>query len=253
MHAFTRGDAHFNSAYSFDFLYAEQLTPALVRDALAQWQGGGDEGWPSWAFANHDAPRWISRWAPADARAAYARMVMALFIALRGNIIFWQGEELGLTQVEIEYERLQDPEAIANWPLTLSRDGSRTPMVWCDTAPHGGFSEAEPWLPIGTDHVALAASCQTGDDQSLLELTRTLLALRRASPSLMLGSLTVETADDSLLIFHRMHDGQHLVCAYNMDAVPLLWSGPNGTVLASTNGATIEQLPAYSGIIIETT
>ncbi|MEK6540635.1 MAG: alpha-amylase family glycosyl hydrolase [Pseudomonadota bacterium] len=251
MHAFTSGDAHFNSAYSFDFLYAEQLTPALVRDALAQWQGDGDEGWPSWAFANHDAPRWISRWAPVHARAAYARMVMALFIALRGNIIFWQGEELGLTQVEIEFEHLQDPEAIANWPLTLSRDGSRTPMVWCDTAPHGGFSSGEPWLPIGDDHLALAVSQQTGDDGSLLELTRRLLGVRQANAALCLGSMTVETASENLLLFHRDHDGQRMICAYNMGAEPLLWSGPNGNILVSVNGATTDHLPAYSGIIIE--
>lgn len=253
MHAFTRGDSHFNSAYSFDFLYAERLTPSLVRDALEQWQGDGDEGWPSWAFANHDAPRWISRWAPVDARAAYARMVMALFIALRGNIILWQGEELGLTQVDIPYERLQDPEAIANWPLTLSRDGSRTPMVWCGDHKHAGFSEVEPWLPIGADHAALAASSQAGDEHSLLELTRHLLALRRASPALMLGSLMVETADDGLLIFRRDHDEQHLICAYNMGAQPLAWSASNGAVLVSVGGATTHHLPAYSGIIIEIT
>ncbi|MEQ1508784.1 MAG: alpha-amylase family glycosyl hydrolase [Sphingopyxis sp.] len=253
MHAFTRGDAHFNSAYSFDFLYAERLTPALVRDALEQWSDGGDEGWPSWAFANHDAPRWISRWAPVDARAAYARMVMLLFIALRGNIILWQGEELGLTQVDIPYERLQDPEAIANWPLTLSRDGSRTPMIWCDGTPHGGFSSGEPWLPIGEDHLALAASRQTGDENSLLELTRQLLALRRATPALTLGSLTVATADDSLLIFHRMHAGQHLVCAYNMGASARDWACEPGIVLTSVGGASCNKLPPYSAIIIAIT
>ncbi len=55
---------------------------------------------------------------------------MLLFTALRGNIILYQGEELGLAQIEIPYAQLQDPEAIANWPLTLSRDGARTPMPW---------------------------------------------------------------------------------------------------------------------------
>ena len=53
---------------------------------------------------------------------------MAVICALRGNIILYQGEELGLGQVEIPFEEVQDPEALRNWPLTLSRDGARTPM-----------------------------------------------------------------------------------------------------------------------------
>ncbi|MFM2411278.1 MAG: hypothetical protein RL481_2106, partial [Pseudomonadota bacterium] len=123
MKAFTEGETHFNSAYGFDFLYAEKLTPGLVQQALAKWPDAPDIGWPSWALSNHDAPRWVSRWAPPHAQESYAQMVIMLFIALRGNIILWQGEELGLTQVDIPFDKLQDPEAIANWPLTLSRDG----------------------------------------------------------------------------------------------------------------------------------
>ena len=120
--------------------------------AFSVWPGAPGEGWPSWAFSNHDAPRGVSRWAPADARDAYARMAMLLFVCLRGNVILWQGEELGLTQVDIAFEDLQDPEAIANWPLTLSRDGARTPMVWTDAPGHGFTAPGvRPWLPFGAD------------------------------------------------------------------------------------------------------
>jgi alpha-glucosidase len=101
MKAFTQGNARFNSAYGFNFLYANQLTPALVREAVEAWPDRPGTGWPSWAFSNHDAPRWISRWAPPEQAQAYARVVMLLFVCLRGNIIIWQGEELGLTQVDM--------------------------------------------------------------------------------------------------------------------------------------------------------
>ncbi len=164
MKAFTHGHTHFNSAYGFNFLYADQLTPALVREALEAWPDSEGTGWPSWAFSNHDAPRWISRWAPDDARDVYARMVMLLFVSLRGNVILWQGEELGLTQVDIPFEKLQDPEAIANWPLTLSRDGTRTPMPWIANSEHCGFSSAEPWLPLGLDHQAMAVDVEDADN-----------------------------------------------------------------------------------------
>lgn len=127
------------------------LTPALVREALEIWPDTPGMGWPSWALSNHDAPRWLSRWAPEGFEAEFARMVMLLFVALRGNIILWQGEELGLTQVEIPFDKLQNPEAIANWPLIQSRDGARTPMPWQQSAPFGGFSSVEPgyrWVTI---------------------------------------------------------------------------------------------------------
>src|SRR3546814_19015789 len=83
-------------------------------------------GWPSWAFENHDAPRAISRWAAPEQRGAFGRMKMLLLGTLRGNIILYYGEELGLTQVDIPFEHLRDPEAIDNWPMTLSRDGARS-------------------------------------------------------------------------------------------------------------------------------
>ena len=119
------------------------------------------DGWPSWAFENHDAPRKLSRWcAPADA-GRFARLKMALLIALRGNIILYQGEELGLMQDEIPFELLQDPEAIANWPLTLGRDGARTPMPWT-SEPHGGFTSGRPWLPLSAGNIARCVAVQDG-------------------------------------------------------------------------------------------
>src|SRR3546814_11260663 len=110
------------------------------REAAEGWPDAPGVGWPSWAFENHDAPRALSRWTPEDVDpAAYARMKMALLCALRGNIILYNGEELGLGQVEIPFELVKDPEARKNWPLTLSRDGARTPLpLAAEAAPEIG-------------------------------------------------------------------------------------------------------------------
>src|SRR6185437_995755 len=54
--AYTAGNNRLNTSYGFDFLSAEKLTPSLIIDALAHWPGANGEGWPSWAFSNHDAP-----------------------------------------------------------------------------------------------------------------------------------------------------------------------------------------------------
>jgi alpha-glucosidase len=252
MKAFTAGDTHFNSAYGFNFLYADALTPALVREALESWPDTPGLGWPSWAFSNHDAPRWLSRWAPLGHEAAYARMVMMLFAALRGNIIIWQGEELGLTQVDIPFAMLKDPEAIANWPLSLTRDGARTPMPWERDAANCGFSDAEPWLPLGPDHAARAVDVQDNDPASLLSLTRELVAMRNAHPALLTGGLNILEARDSLLVFERVTPGSHLLCAYNFGDSEIAWQPAQPDrwrVIESVNDAAAWTLPPLGALI----
>ena len=252
MHLFTEGETRLNSAYGFNFLYAERLTPALVQGAVAGWPCAPGVGWPSWAFENHDAPRAISRWVASEQRDAFARMKMLLLLTLRGNAFLYYGEELGLTQVEIGFEHLQDPEAIANWPLTLSRDGARTPMPWRSDAAQLGFTTGRPWLPLGPDHGALAVDRQSADAESLLNLTRRLIAFRHAHPALMEGDIAILHADAQLLVFRREVEGQALLCAFNMGDTPaaLPIALQKGSVLQAVNGATVEQLPPFGGIVL---
>jgi alpha-glucosidase len=243
MHAFTEGNRRLNSAYGFNFLYADKLTPALVRDALAQWPQVPGTGWPSWAFENHDAPRAISRWVTPEHRAAFGRLKLLLLMCLRGNLFLYQGEELGLTQVDIPYGALKDPEAIANWPLTLSRDGARTPMPWRGNPnDHAGFSTATPWLPIGDDHLALAVDRQNGDPASLLNLTRHLIAFRHASDALMVGNVTVLAVTDTLLAFERSTGTETLLCLFNMASDPADWAPGD-----SAGWRTVETVGAVDG------
>ncbi len=249
MQAFTAGGRHLDSAYGFNFLYADVLTPQLVADALAEWPDTPGTGWPSWAFSNHDAPRAASRWHGACGHDDYARLIMLLLMVLRGNIFVYYGEELGLTQAEIPYELLQDPEAIANWPLTLGRDGARTPMPWVAAAAQAGFSSATPWLPLGEGHAERAVDVQEADPQSMLHFTRALLAVRRAQPALRLGAVHVETAGDVLLVT-RDWQGAQLRAAFNLGATPQDIALA-GDVLANTGGASISHLPAFSGVVLQ--
>ena len=147
-----------------------------------------------------------------------------LLISLRGNIFLYNGEELGLTQVDIPFDALRDPEAIANWPLTLSRDGARTPMPWrADANDHAGFSSGTPWLPIGADHLALAVDRQNGDPESLLNLTRHLLAFRRSSDALMRGDARVIEASETVLAIERSTPDETVLCVFNMSPEPVEW------------------------------
>lgn len=254
MKAFTAGETHLNSAYGFNFLYADRFTPGLICSAQAQWPDEPELGWPSWAFENHDAPRALSRWCAPEHRDAFARLKMLLLMALRGNVILYYGEELGLTQVDIPFDQLHDPEAIANWPLTLSRDGARTPMPWTAEAPHGGFTSAEPWLPVGAVNQQLAVDVQRDDPQSLLSYTKQVLALRNANPALHHGAVVSCKPEGDLLELTREADGQRLRCLFNMGTVPIetnrnCASGP----LFATSGSTPAKLAPYGAVIFEDT
>ena len=251
MRAYTRGEHRLDSAYGFDFLYSPELTPQVVADAMADWPQRKGAGWPSWAFENHDAPRAVSRWCKPRDMTRFARMKMALLLSLRGNPVIYQGEELGLEQDDIPFELLKDPEAIANWPRTLSRDGARTPMPWRD-APLGGFTTGEPWLPLGKANLARAVELQEDDADSLLALTRELLAIRHAHPPLRAGTLRIREASDELLVFDRIADRSLVRCYFNLgpSSVPLDRLQLDGERLVSINRAASDRLPAYSALWI---
>ncbi|WP_037523662.1 alpha-glucosidase [Sphingomonas sp. Mn802worker] len=246
---FTAGDRRLNSSYGFDFLYAPALTPHVVVDAVTKWPDEAGVGWPSWAFENHDAPRAISRWCAPEHAPAFARMKMLLLGTLRGNPILYYGEELGLTQVDVPFELLQDPEAIANWPQTLSRDGARTPMPWKRHAPQLGFSTAQPWLPPGDDHAGLAVDVQEADAGSLLHWTRGVLALRRDEPVLRLGDFEVLHADAALLVFARNHHNDRVICAFNLSAAAQLWADAADLTPLLSIGVTGADFAPYAALI----
>ncbi len=269
MKAFTADGRRLHSAYGFDFLYADAISPALVRETGAAWPGDPGEGWPSWAFSNHDAPRAISRWCPSDGNIdpeRYARLMLLLLHSLRGNAFLYQGEELGLPTAHVPFEYLQDPEAIANWPATLGRDSARTPLPWVSDAPHAGFTRGTPWLPVDPRHAALAIDRQDRPDaDSTLNFTRRLTQLRRKSAPLRVGDQHfIDTVDDeSLLAFVREAEGQRLLCLFNLDprvacempVAPGAWAPLVGVVATGEAGDALDsdQLPAFlppaSGVI----
>ncbi|WP_296818589.1 alpha-amylase family glycosyl hydrolase [Brevundimonas sp.] len=250
MKAYTAGPEGLDSAYAFSFLYAERLTPELLRSALRAWTGAEGEGWPSWALSNHDAPRAASRWASPEDCAATAKLNLLLLTAIRGNPIIYQGEELGLPQADLPLSALKDPEAIANWPETLGRDGARTPMPWRADDPTGGFTAGEPWLPCPPEHRKLAVERQEGEATSALNLTRRLLALRSSEAALRLGSLHLRESHEPVVVFERSHQGRTLICAINLGAGEAS-TPPLGRILASVNGGSAERLPYRGGVIAE--
>jgi alpha-glucosidase len=245
MKLYTEGADRLHSAYGFLYLYADKLTTDLVDRGPAMWPGTEGEGWPSWTFSNHDAPRALSRWAEGRDSKAFAEMALLLLVCLRGNVFIYQGEELGLPQAEVPFERLVDPEAIANWPDTLGRDGARTPMPWKTDNGFAGFSEHEPWLPVDPRHRALAAEAQEKDLNSTLHLARRLIALRHSHPALRTGAMTMLKDAGELLLFRREGADETLLCVFNLGHDAMAWTAPAGWSVVEA----LNQPDAFSGTL----
>jgi alpha-glucosidase len=138
---------------------------------------------PCWTASNHDVGRFPTRWCGGDERKA--RVVLMLLLTLRGTPVLYYGDELGMPDTELPPGLVLDVQNLDHKP---PRDPCRTPMPWTD-APNGGFSDdgAEPWLPLG-DTSTVNVESQRADPGSALNLTRDLIALRRASGDLTSGA-----------------------------------------------------------------
>ncbi len=250
MQDYTAGDERLHSAYGFLYLYAERLSSELVGQGARAWPADEGVGWPSWTFSNHDAPRAVSRWAEGRDLKALADMSLLLLTTMRGNVFLYQGEELGLPQAEVPFDRLRDPEAIANWPQTLGRDGARTPMPWTADRAHAGFSTAEPWLPVDARHLRLAVEAQEADPRSTLNLTRELVRLRKSHPALRTGDMQVREAGPGLLVFERSASGERLLCVFNLGHGDEAWSPPEeARPLALVNWSGEGVMPPLAGAV----
>ena len=196
-----------HAGYNFALLLAKSA--AEIRNHLETLARFPDH-WPAIAFSNHDVIRTASRFGPGS-----AKVMLALLAALRGTLLLYQGEELGLPEVFLRRDQLRDPVGDLYYPLFKGRDGCRTPMPWDDRAPHLGFTAATPWLPSGPGHAGLAVSRQEGDSTSALAYTRRLMAARGAHPALKTGNL--ELLPEPGLAFIRRAEAEAILCAFNLD------------------------------------
>ncbi len=223
---YTAGADRVQMCYAFEFLAREIPTAPRVAEVLERFAKVATEGWACWAFSNHDVARHVSRWhlSPAAARA-----YVKLLICLRGAVCLYQGEELGLPEAELPFEALRDPYGIEFWPEYKGRDGCRTPMVWDEDAPAGGFSAGLPWLPVSSPHLPLSRATQEADPGALLHHYRRAIALRRAHPALALGQMSPPRAEGSVLSFERQKDDELILCVFNLSESPATQPLPPGT------------------------
>jgi alpha-glucosidase len=218
--------ARLHMAYSFDLLGPE-FTAEHFRSKIEGFFQGAPDGWPMWAFSNHDVIRHVSRWEKYGPTDAVAKLACAMLLSFEGSICLYQGEELGQTETDIEYHELTDPPGFKFWPEYKGRDGCRTPMVW-DGSDHGGFSDAKPWLPVKAPQLSRNVAGQEGVAGSVLEFYRAMLAFRKASVLSGRGTRFLDVAEP-VLAFVR---GDQLLCLFNLSdqAVTLTVQGAGDPV-----------------------
>jgi alpha-glucosidase len=202
--------------------------PTAVATLIEAYEAALPPGaWPNWVLGNHDHSRLASRLGLRQARVA-----AMLLLTLRGTPTIYQSEEIGMTDVPIPLERVQDP-----WERNvpgLGRDPERTPMQW-DAGVNAGFSAVEPWLPIAPDAGTVNVAVQAADSASILSLYRALIRLRQSEPALSVGDYCPRWADENVLTYERYHEGRRLLIALNMSGEAQSLSGPPpGRLLVST-------------------
>lgn len=165
----------------------------------------------SYAFGNHDKPRLVSRIGPESARSA-----AVMLLTLPGMAFIYYGEELGMQDVPIPPDKIQDPAALGDPAKDQGRDPQRTPMQWSADA-YAGFSDAtEPWLPVAADYKTVNVDVQTRDQASFLSLYRRLGSLRHTVPALRYGSIEVlDLKNPSTLAYRRSYKGDSLLVLIN--------------------------------------
>ena len=242
--------------YSFELL-TDDFTAAYIRDTVRTLEAGMPDGWPCWAISNHDVQRAVTRWGArngGDRDEAFAQLLLALVVSLRGSVCLYQGEELGLSEAEVPFEALQDPYGIAFWPNFKGRDGCRTPMPWDDT-PHAGFSHGTPWLPLPEAHRGRSVAHQEQAPDSVLLAARRLLRWRKTQSALMWGDIRMLDTPEPVLAFERRMDGEALLVVFNLSDAAQVWTMPedllvaeavldHGLVSGDTDGRAL-RLPAH--------
>jgi alpha-glucosidase len=168
------------------------------------------DGWPNWVLGNHDQHRIASR-----IGAAQARVAAMLLLTLRGTPTMYNGDEIGMHDVDIPPELVQDPQELGVPGIGLGRDPERTPMQW-DASPNAGFTNGTPWLPLADDYQRFNVAAERDEPRSMLALYQRLIGLRRTSPALEIGSYAPVPADGDLLAYIRAAGAQRFLIALNL-------------------------------------
>jgi alpha-glucosidase len=253
-----------HTAFDFDFLCCAWEAAAI--QAAVDRSRAMATPTPTWVLSNHDVVRNVTRYgrddtsfsldhrqlgAPVDFELGTMRSRAAALMvaALPGSVYVYQGEELGLWEVEdLPEDVLADPIWWRSQYTVRGRDGCRVPIPWAGDKPPFGFSAgADPWLPQPADWGRVTVAAEDAEPTSMLALYRAALNCRRLLPELRGEDFQWIDAEPEVLAFRR---GAQVVCLVNFSDRPVVL--PAGSIILASAPLIDGQLPAYGAAWVRT-
>lgn len=194
-----------------------------LKQVLTKWQEALDgSGWNSLFWDNHDLPRIVSRWGNDQAyRKESAKMLAVVLHGMQGTPYIYQGEELGMTNVQYPIEDYEDletlnmyherkkqgyqEEGIMRSIHAKSRDNARTPMQW-DASDNAGFTTGTPWLKVNPNYIEINAKDNLEDPDSVFACYQKLIALRKSYPVFVDGHFRLLLEEDENFFAYMRED-----------------------------------------------
>lgn len=269
--------SEFSMVFQFEHIGIDQqegkekwdLAPfSLVRlkEIMEKWQTGlYGCGWNSLFWANHDLPRMVSRWGnDGKYRTRSAKMLAIVLHGMQGTPYIFQGEELGMKNVQYKIEEYRDIETLNMYKERLEkgysetdimksvyakgRDNARTPMQWSREA-NAGFTKGTPWIKVNPDYEQVNVQSQIKDSDSVFYCYKELIALRKEYPVFTEGKFTLlEKKDEQLFVYTRSSRKEELLVYANFSEQEVKFTLPekwkNTQMLIGNVNEKKEGLPA---------
>jgi alpha-glucosidase len=213
------GDHNNELQMPMDLMFAkvDKLSPPEFRRQIAVVDSAG--GWPVFLLSNHDIVRSYVRYGDGQHDQAIAKLMASLYLTLRGTPIMYYGEEIGMENNDpTRKEDVKDPIGRVGWPQEKGRDGERTPMQWNDS-PNAGFTRGTPWLPVPPSYKTVNVASELKDPSSILQVYRSLLALRHQNRALLYGDyISLNENDANVLSYLRRYKNEAVLVVLNMSS-----------------------------------
>ncbi|MEU5871370.1 glycoside hydrolase family 13 protein [Glycomyces sp. NPDC047369] len=244
-------DDEMHTAFNFDFM-SRPWDASAIRDSIASTFAAhaAVTAPATWVLSNHDVTRPVTRYGREDSSFSFAakrfgtptdlalgarraRAAALLTAALPGVLYIYQGDELGLPEVEdLPEGAREDPMHFRSGGVDPGRDGCRVPLPWTPDGPAYGFNTtgAPAWMPQPAGWGDYAAALQETDPDSSLALYREAIRLRRNEPALRGPDFAWADAPTDALAFTR---GADVRCVVNFGDAPIDLPGHTGVLLAS--------------------
>ena len=257
---------------TFDFIKFKEI--------LSKWQTSlKGEGWNSLFWNNHDLPRIVSRWGnDQEYRVQTAKMFASLLHLMQGTPYIYQGEEIGMTNVQFDsLEEYNDIEIHQFYRDNLQkgytheqmmeaiwkngRDNARTPMQW-DESEHAGFTSGTPWLKVNPNYKTINVEKALEDKQSIFYHYKKLIELRKNSnysDTIIYGDYKLLLPEDHQVFTYTREDEQYkllVVANFSEEEITRTFEDEvKEVILSNYNDSSLElsnlKLRPYETIIFE--